>query len=119
MKDLTIEELEEKYSNIEDKVPSIFKDYNEVLLQIQQDLYCTWNINNSELYRVISLVGIKTKSNVLYKHLDNRFSYMGLYPHRMISYDKIVAENITKEGSEIIEKILENIYKSRKTYFNK
>ena len=123
MKNLTIEELEEKYGNIEDKVPSVFKDYNEVSIKMQQDLCCTWDIRNAELYRVISLVGIRTHSGILNKHLDLRFSYIGLYPEIMKpfnilpeKYNKELADKITKDGQKLIRDMLNVIIDNRQKY---
>lgn len=123
MKNLTIEELEEKYGNIEDKVPSVFKDYNEVSIKMQQDLCCTWDIRNAELYRVISLVAQYTNDSVLYKHLDLRFSYTGLYPHVQKSfnilpeeYDKELADKITKDRQKLIKDMLNVIIDNRQKY---
>ncbi len=59
---------------------------------MQQDLIYHWDIIDAELYRVISLIGIRTKSNVLNKHLDNRFSYLGLYPEILKPFN-ILPEN--------------------------
>lgn len=104
MEQLTIEQLVEKYKNIEDKIPSVWKNWFECRKELEYDIVYTWNINNSELYRNISLVGLRTyptlSTESLYSHLDFRFSYMGLYPEIQKSF------NIKPELNSIYNDIL-------------
>ena len=79
MNKLTLNELREKYVSIEDKVPSIWKTYKDVGIELAQDLSDHWDITDFELYRVISLISGYSGISLI-KHLDPKFSVMGLYP---------------------------------------
>ena len=88
MEDLNIKDLEAKYSNIEDKIPSVWKTYEEAGIELAQDLsFGHWDINSSELYRVISLVSLRVRDLKITQHLDPQFGFMGLYPERMKGHD--------------------------------
>lgn len=80
MQQLSIEQLVEKYGQIENKVPFIWASYKEAALSLAQDLTFHWDIKELELYRVISLLSPHSPVDIL-QHLDHNFSYMGLYPH--------------------------------------
>jgi len=69
----------EKYSHIEDKIPSIFKTYEEAAISLAQAICMDWDINEGEIIRVITLLSIRTDIN-LTSHIDFRFSFCGLYP---------------------------------------
>lgn len=83
---MTINEIIKKYSQIEDKIPSTWKDYKTAGIELAQDICMEWDITDPELYRVISLVSIYSGVSGLTEHLDMRFSYMGLYPNIMKSF---------------------------------
>ena len=76
---MTLEALKEKYSSIETKIPSVWENYNDVALSLAQDLLYHWNIKDSELIRVISLVSLNSKTT-LTRHIDHNFAFSGLYP---------------------------------------
>lgn len=80
MEQLTIEQLKEKYSQIEDKVPFIWTSYKEAALSLAQDLTFHWDITEPELYRVISLLSQHSPVDIS-QHLDQKYAYMGLYPN--------------------------------------
>ena len=93
MEKLTETEIAEKYSNIEDKIPSVWKTYEEAGINLAQDLVFTWDARNGELIRVIALIGMRCGPKLdLSKHIDQRFAYAGLYPERMKLF------NITPEN---------------------
>ena len=82
---MTIEEISYKYENIESKIPLIWKDWEAAGVSLAQDLWDKWDIKNSELIRVISLVGIRVKTSTgkslnLSDHIDSKFAFAGLYP---------------------------------------
>jgi len=88
---MTIKEIIEKYSSIEDKIPSVFEDYKKAGYCLAQDLISLpngemWDISDTELIRVISLIGIKGGPN-LYEHINPMFAFAGLYPERIKSYN--------------------------------
>lgn len=77
-----------KYSRIEDKIPSVWKTYEEAGIELAQDLsYGYWDVQDPELYRVISLVSYRVKGLRITQHLDPKFSFMGLYPEMMKPLD--------------------------------
>lgn len=43
MKELTIEEITEKYRNIEDKIPSVWTDYKSAGIELAQDIAFHWD----------------------------------------------------------------------------
>lgn len=85
---LTRQELEDKYRNIEDKIPSFWKTWEEAGINLAQDLsFGHWDISEDELYRVISLVSQRVKGVKITQHLDPKWAYKGLYPHIMKPFD--------------------------------
>lgn len=78
--ELTLTEIIKKYSNIEDKIPSVWETYEEAGIELAQDLVYTWDIQNTELIRVISLVSGRVKGLKITQHIDPMFSFAGLYP---------------------------------------
>lgn len=83
-----IELIKEKYCNIEEKIPSVFKDYKQVAAEMAIDLIDVWNIKDFELIRNISLVNSYTGGVYnLSKHIDNNFAFAGLYPHVIKSFN--------------------------------
>ena len=95
---MNIEELKNKYSDIEGKIPSVWPDYEKAAIEISQDFYTEWDIKDSELIRVLSLVdtriaGMGKPSFNLSKHVHPMFSFAGLYPERMKSFN-ILPDNI-------------------------
>jgi hypothetical protein len=102
-KELTEKELTEKYSNIEYKIPSVWKTYEEAGINLAQDLAFTWDVSNGELIRVIALMEIRCKGLNINHHIDQRYSYAGLYPHIMKSFD--ILPDVNKDVlDEIIKK---------------
>lgn len=83
-----IESIKEKYCNIEDKIPSVFKDYKQAGAEMAIDLMDISNISDFELIRNISLVDSYTGGVYnLSKHIDNTFAFAGLYPHAQKSFN--------------------------------
>jgi hypothetical protein len=80
--ELTISEISEKYRNIEDKIPSVWKDYESAAIELAQDIAFVWDITDGEIIRVISLLSMRTNVK-LHKHIDNNFGFAGLYPNRI------------------------------------
>jgi len=78
---LTQNELSIKYSNIESKIPSIWESYEKAGIELAQDLCFTWDVSDSELIRVISLISIRVQGLNLTKHIKQNLEYIGLYPH--------------------------------------
>jgi hypothetical protein len=77
--------LVEKYGSIEDKIPSVWSDYEKVGIEMAQDIAKIWNIKDSELIRVMSLIetrlaGMGKPKLGLSDHIDNAFAFAGLYP---------------------------------------
>jgi hypothetical protein len=88
MEELTIDQLKEKYSKIEDKIPSVWPNYEKAGIELAQDLsYGHWNIKDPELIRVISLVELEVNGLSIAQHIYEPFSFAGLYPHKMKAYD--------------------------------
>ena len=105
---MTIEQIKNKYENIEDKIPSVWTDYEKAAIELSQDVATEWNIMDVELIRVLSLVdlriaGMGKPSFNLSKHIYAPFSFAGLYPERMKEFS-ILPENIS------IGKALEKIF---------
>jgi hypothetical protein len=88
METLSIEEIRLKYENIEDKIPTIWKSYEEAGRELAQDLFIHWDITEPEIYRVVCLIEMRVLGLRITQHLDRRFAYMGLYPQ------KIYGENV-------------------------
>lgn len=81
---MTIEELKEKYSNIEDKIPSVWQTYQEAGLELRNDIHN--GICDVELIRVISLISLQSNV-ILTSYINPIFSFAGLYPQKMKVYD--------------------------------
>ena len=96
---LTRQELEAKYANIESKIPSFWKTWEEAGINLAQDLsFGHWDISEDELYRVISLVSQRVKGIKITQHLDPKWAYKGLYPHLMKPFD--ITPDILEGGLE-------------------
>lgn len=87
MENLTEKEISLKYSNIEDKIPSVWPSWEKAGVNLAQDLIYIWDVRDCELYRVIALVSMRVPGLRITQHLDPKFAYMGLYPERMKSFD--------------------------------
>jgi len=83
MEQLTEKQINDKYSNIEDKIPSIWPTYEAAGKEMAQDLCFTWDAKEPELYRVACLLDGYVRGLNLSKHLDQRYAFQGLYPHIM------------------------------------
>lgn len=94
MEQLSIEQLKEKYDNIEDKIPSNFATYEEAGVKIAQDLCYHWDVKDAELIRVISLIELRVKNLKITQHIQPMFAFAGLYPSRMKVF------NITPEKKD-------------------
>lgn len=88
MKKLTEDELAKKYGNIEDKIPSIWSDYESAGKELAYDLCYTWDVSNGELIRVIALICSRVRCLHILQHINPRFAVAGLYPERMKSITK-------------------------------
>ena len=107
---MDIQDIVIKYSNIEDKIPSVWKTYEDAAFELSEDIAYEYNISNHELIRVISLIEtIIGKNNfnftdrILQSHL-----FTGLYPNT------IKAINITNQtinNNNKMERILNHINK--------
>ena len=76
---MTIQEIHTQFSNIEEKIPSVFSSYEEAGTQLAQALIEHWNISDNEIIRVIALIGIHTNID-LSNHTNSMFAFAGLYP---------------------------------------
>jgi hypothetical protein len=124
MKELTEAEIAEKYSNIEDKIPSVWKTFEEAGINLAQDIACTWDVRNGELIRVLSLIDMRMagagKPNRfnLTKHINPMFAYAGLYPERMKSFnilpDGILEDPEFAERLKELNKLKEELLEKRK-----
>jgi hypothetical protein len=76
---MTIQEIHTKFSNIEEKIPSVFSSYQEAGIQLAQALLYHWDISDNEIIRVIALIGIHTNID-LSNHINSMFAFVGLYP---------------------------------------
>ena len=117
MKELTIEEITEKYRNIEDKIPSVWSDYKSAGIELSQDIVFHWNIKSSELIRVIALMEIRIPEFHQNQHIDNRFAFAGLYPERMKTFDikpdDVKPKSPVSEWNETQISIFENLLVNR------
>jgi hypothetical protein len=103
-----IAEIKKKYENIEDKIPSVWPDYEKAAIEIAQDVATEWDIKDPEMIRVLALVdrriaGMGKPSFNLSKHIYAPFAFAGLYPERMKTFN-ILPENIS------IGKALETVF---------
>lgn len=85
-------EIVKKYANIEDKIPSIWPDYEKAGIELAQDIAFEWDIKDSELIRVISLIemrmaGMGKPKFGLSEHIYQPFAFAGLYPERMKTFN--------------------------------
>ena len=93
MKDLTLEEIREKYGNIEDKIPSIWHTATDAAREMAQDIATYCDITDYEIVRVMSLLDTRVfcqnerKNFKLLDHMDHRFEFLALYPKRMKSFN--------------------------------
>lgn len=76
---MTIQEIHTKFSNIEEKIPSVFSSYQEAGIQLAQALIDHWDISDNEIIRVIALIGIHSNID-LSNHIKPMFAFAGLYP---------------------------------------
>lgn len=53
---MDIQDIVIKYSNIEDKIPSVWKTYEDAAFELSQDIAYEYDISNRELIRVIALI---------------------------------------------------------------
>ena len=81
MESLTVEQVIEKYKNIEEKIPSLFKNYEEAGVNLAQDLCFHWDVTDHELIRIISLLEIRVPGLMINQHVDRKFAFAGLYPN--------------------------------------
>jgi|TARA_R110000822_G_scaffold82467_3_gene195080 hypothetical protein len=96
LEELTRPQLELKYRCIEDKIPSFWATWEEAGINLAQDLsFGHWDITESELYRVITLVSLRVKGIKITQHLDPKHAWKGLYPHAMKPFD------ITPDGYKV------------------
>ena len=100
----TMQELIDKYSNIEDKIPSVFENYNKAALEMSKDICMLWHISHFELIRVIVLLDSYTGGVYnLSKHTNYVYSFAGLYPHVQKSHNmdlnqlKQLADELTEK----------------------
>ncbi len=89
---MTTQELRAKYSGIEEKIPSVWPDYEKAAIELAQDVSTVWDIKDAELIRVLALVdmriaGMGKPSFNLAKHIYAPFAFAGLYPNIQRSYD--------------------------------
>lgn len=111
-KELTVEEITEKYRDIEDKIPSIWPDWETAGIELAQDILYHWNIQQSELIRVIALMEIRVRGLHITQHIDNRFAFAGLYPFKMKTFDikpddvKSIVSEWTDVQKSLFEKLL-------------
>lgn len=105
---MTVKEIQEKYRNIEDKIPSVWPDYEKAGIELSQDILYHWNIQEGELIRVIALIEMRVPGLSISQHIDPSFAFCGLYPERMRKFDFDPNSNISDSIS--------NLLKSRKEY---
>lgn len=105
----TIEELAEKWGDIEDKIPSVWPDYQEAARELANDIRHHWHIQHSELGRVIALVSGYTGTG-LTEHLDSRFAFKWLYPN-IVRYNNIVPDGISEDA---LKKMLADVENCRR-----
>ena len=83
-KELTIEEITEKYREIEDKIPSIWSDYPTAGKELAQDILYHWDISEAELIRVISLLEIRVSWLRISQHINPNFAVYGEISPEMV-----------------------------------
>ncbi len=92
MNSLSEKEISLKYENLELKIPGVWPDWEKAGVELAQDLWCTWQVTDGELIRVIALVAMRVKGLNLSKHINPAFAYAGLYPERIRNLDYVAAE---------------------------
>lgn len=75
-----------KYKDIQDKVPSVWKTYEEAAIELADEIKDIWDIDNAEVIRVISFLDRFNRDANMISHIDRRFEYAGLYPEVMKSF---------------------------------
>lgn len=75
-----------KYGNIENKVPSSWKTYEDAAIELADEIKDIWDIDNAEVIRVISFLDRFNKGANMSRHIDQRFEFAGLYPDVMRSF---------------------------------
>jgi hypothetical protein len=85
--ELTEKEISDKYSNIEEKIPSVWPNYESAGIEMAQDLCFIRDAREPELYRVACLLQSRVPGLKLSQHLDSRFAFQGLYPHVMKTFN--------------------------------
>jgi hypothetical protein len=85
--ELTEKEISAKYFHIENKIPGTWGSWVEAGVELSQDICMLWDIKDSELIRVISLVSSRVPGLNITQHIYAPFSFMGLYPHVQKSYN--------------------------------
>ena len=83
---MTIQDIHTKFSNIEEKIPSIFESYEDAGRQLAQAIIYHWDISDNEIIRVIALIGIHTNID-LSEHVNPIFSFAVLYPTKQKLYN--------------------------------
>lgn len=115
---MKLEEIVEKYSCIEEKVPSVWEDYEKVAIELSQDIATEWDIKDGELIRVLALVdmrvaGMGKPTFGLSKHIYAPFAFMGLYPERMKSLEQLPDGAFL---SNVLQKTLKRMSKSSRSH---
>lgn len=101
---MTLKEIRNKYIDIEDKIPSIFKSYDDAGIQMAQDICMYWDIDDYAIIRVMSLIDIYTNRKYnLCKHMNRMLTYAALYPtvqkvHN--EYPEYVSELLSKRKNK-------------------
>jgi hypothetical protein len=114
---MELEEIKRKYRDIEDKVPLIWANYEDVAMELSHDIGAEYEIKDPEIIRVIALVDMKisamgiTGLNLL-AHIYKPFAFAGLYP------EKIKKLDITPEVISIGE-ALEAILKQERFIYSR
>lgn len=83
---MTIQDIHTQFSNIEEKIPSVFESYEDAGRQLAQAIIYHWNISDNEIIRVIALIGIHTNID-LSEHVNPMFAFAGLYPTKQKLYN--------------------------------
>jgi len=88
-KEFTDTEVEaaKKYSGIEDKIPFIWKDWEEAANSLARDIAMLNPISEPELIRVISSVGMRVKWFDETWRIHKMMTFAALYPEVMRTFD--------------------------------
>ncbi len=111
--ELTEKEISVKYANIESKIPSVWKTYEDAGTNLAQDICFLWDITDGELIRVISLLEMRVKGLRINQHINQQFAFAGLYPHVMTSFN-VYPDGTDKKYIELMEKILAKRYEDKR-----